>query len=131
MPDTQPPFIFTLSPEEYQVELFELVEWVNGFIVPVYVTSRTPSSRAPWCANWWEHPEAVGRLHSVWLAYQAMSDTTEAGATAPHEWHRDHLDPAMAQLRTPDGPFAGCMTKPNQPNHYPPQPVTVVDYTDS
>ena len=124
----QPPFIFSLSVDEYQLELVELANWVNGFLVPVYVTSRTPSSRLPWCAQWWEHPEAVGRLHSVWLAYQAMSDTDSAGATAPNEWHRDHLDPAMGQLRAPDGPFSGCMTKPHQVTHNPPQEVVVVDY---
>ncbi|GHD31230.1 DUF4913 domain-containing protein [Nocardiopsis kunsanensis] len=125
----QPPFIFALTPDEYTVELAQLTTWVNGFLVPVYVTSRIPSSRAPWCARWWKHPEAIGRLHALWLAYQAMSDTGGAGITAPHEWHRDHLDPALASLRAPDGPFSGCMTKPHQDTHNPPPEVTVVDHT--
>lgn len=116
-------------PKGYRDELGDLAEWVNGSVVPVYVATRVPSFQTPWCATWWERPEAVGRLHAIWLAYQAMSDTAEADATAPHEWHRDHLDPAMGQLRAPDRPFAGCMTKPGQISHNPSPGVSVVEYT--
>lgn len=123
----QPPFIFTLDPDAYTSELAQLTTWVNGFLVPVYVTSRIPSSRSPWCARWWEHPEAIGRLHALWLAYQAMSNTDSAGITAPHEWHRDHLDPALTSLRSPDGPFSGCMTKPHQDTHNSPPEVVVLE----
>ncbi|WP_199493442.1 DUF4913 domain-containing protein [Marinitenerispora sediminis] len=122
-------YLFAITDDAEYAEAFQgLVTWVNGFIVPVYVTARVPSSRFPWCATWWEHPEALGRLHSLWLAYTALTaDLEEAGGTGPSMWHRDHLDPIMQQLRAPDGPFAGCMTKPGVVNHVASQEVAVVE----
>ncbi|MET9991078.1 DUF4913 domain-containing protein [Streptomyces mutabilis] len=70
---------------------------------------RRPAARsgAPWCPRWWEHLEAVARLHALWLAWQELTDP-RAGAVGPSVWHRDHLAPAMSELRDPAGPFAGC-----------------------
>ncbi|CAM4030002.1 DUF4913 domain-containing protein [Nocardiopsis rhodophaea] len=120
-------FIYHSDPETYHEHLEELAEWVNGFIVPVFVGARPPSSRMPWCAAWWKHIEAIGRLDALWLSYQELSVTEESGSTGPSVWFRDHLDPIMTQLRAPDGPFAGCMTKPGTPNHNDPQKVAVVE----
>ena len=79
-------FIFNLSRDEYRGELAALVSWVNDFLIPVYAG---PVTR--WCPAWWEHHEAVGRLHALRI------------------WHRDHLDPVLDRLFAPDGPFVNCL----------------------
>ncbi|MFJ9468718.1 DUF4913 domain-containing protein [Streptomyces caniferus] len=107
-------FIPALGGEAYAVELAALSDWVNYLFLPVY--GREISTNRPWCAQWHEHPEAVARLHALWLAWQQLTDA-EAGLSGPSTWHRDHLDQALVHLRTPDGPFAACTTSPTRPNH--------------
>ncbi|WP_328940919.1 DUF4913 domain-containing protein [Streptomyces sp. NBC_00250] len=107
-------FIVALGGEEYAVELAALGDWVNHLLLPVY--GREISTTRPWCAQWYEHPEAVARLHALWLAWQQLTDT-EAGLAGPSTWHRDHLDQTLVHLRAPDGPFAACTTSPARPNH--------------
>lgn len=107
-------FILALGGEAYATELAALSDWVDYLLLPVY--GREISTTRPWCARWHEHPEAVARLHALWLAWQQLTDT-EAGLSGPSTWHRDHLDQALAQLRAPDGPFAACTTSPTRPNH--------------
>ncbi|MFI1367970.1 DUF4913 domain-containing protein [Streptomyces griseochromogenes] len=107
-------FILALGGEAYAVELAALSDWVNYLFLPVY--GREISTTRPWCAQWHEHPEAVARLHALWLAWQQLTDT-EAGLSGPSTWHRDHLDQALVHLRAPDGPFAACTTSTTRPNH--------------
>lgn len=107
-------FILALGGSEYAAELTALTDWVDYLLLPVY--GREISSTRPWCAQWHEHPEAVARLHALWLAWQQCTDV-EAGLSGPSTWHRDHLDQTMAHLRAPDGPFAACTTSPTRPNH--------------
>ncbi|MFE5733540.1 DUF4913 domain-containing protein [Streptomyces sp. NPDC056528] len=107
-------FILALGGEAYASELAALADWVNYLFLPVY--GREISTMRPWCAQWHEHPEAVARLHALWLAWQQFTDT-EAGLSGPSTWHRDHLDQTLAHLRAPDGPFAACTTSANRPNH--------------
>ncbi|MFJ6518682.1 DUF4913 domain-containing protein [Streptomyces filamentosus] len=107
-------FIVALGGEAYAVELAAISNWVNHLLLPVY--GREISTTRPWCAQWHEHPEAVARLHALWLAWQQLTDT-EAGLAGPSTWHRDHLDQALVHLRAPDGPFAACTTSPTRPNH--------------
>lgn len=107
-------FILALGGEAYAVELAALSDWVNYLFLPVY--GREISTTRPWCDRWHEHPEAVARLHALWLAWQQFTDA-EAGLSGPSTWHRDHLDQALLHLRAPDGPFAACTTSPTRPNH--------------
>ncbi|WP_326657795.1 DUF4913 domain-containing protein [Streptomyces sp. NBC_00385] len=107
-------FILALDDEAYTVELAALTTWVNHLFLPVY--GREVSSSRPWCAQWHEHPEAVARLHALWLAWQQFTDA-EAGLSGPSTWHRDHLDHTLVHLRAPDGPFGACTTSPVRPNH--------------
>lgn len=115
-PDSGPAsvFILALGGETYATELAALAGWVHHLFLPVY--GREISTTRPWCAKWYEHPEAVARLHGLWLAWQQLTDAA-AGLTGPSTWHRDHLDHALAQLRAPDGPFAACTTSPARPTH--------------
>jgi hypothetical protein len=113
---TVPTFILHLkagSPAE-DAELDQLIKWVHDLLVPSYVT--TVSSTRTWCTRWWEHPTARARLHALWLAWQELT-IPAAGHTGPSVWHRDHLDPAMGELRSPDGPFRRCMLDVEHPEH--------------
>ncbi|MFF3750546.1 DUF4913 domain-containing protein [Streptomyces sp. NPDC002018] len=107
-------FILALDGKAYVTELAALTDWVNYLFLPVY--GREISTTRPWCDQWHEHPEAVARLHALWLAWQQLTDA-EAGLSGPSTWHRDHLDHTLAHLRAPDGPFAACTTSPTRPNH--------------
>ncbi|MCG3039014.1 DUF4913 domain-containing protein [Streptomyces sp. S1A] len=107
-------FILALDEDAYAAELKALRFWVDNLLLPVY--GREITTNRPWCRQWYEHPEAVARLHALWLAWQQLTDV-EAGPAGPSTWHRDHLDPTLLQLRAPDGPFAACTTNPGRPNH--------------
>ncbi|MFC9534882.1 DUF4913 domain-containing protein [Streptomyces sp. NPDC056975] len=107
-------FILALDGTMYTNELAALTHWVDDLLLPVY--GREVTTSRPWCQQWQEHPEAVARLHALWLAWQQLTDV-EAGLTGPSTWHRDHLDPTLLQLRTPDGPFGACTTSATRPNH--------------
>ncbi len=107
-------FILALDEEAYEAELKALRFWVDNLLLPTY--GREVTTNRPWCRQWYEHPEAVARLHALWLAWQQLTDV-EAGLSGPNTWHRDHLDPTLMQLRAPDGPFAACTTNPGRPNH--------------
>lgn len=107
-------FILALGAKAYAEELAALTNWVHDLLLPVY--GREITTGRPWCLQWQEHPEAVARLHALWLAWQQLTDV-EAGLTGPSTWHRDHLDPALLQLRTPDGPFGACTTSAARPHH--------------
>ncbi|WP_026328410.1 DUF4913 domain-containing protein [Streptomyces sulphureus] len=107
-------FILAMAGQAYAEELAALKTWVEDLLLPVY--GREITSTRPWCPQWTEHPEAVARLHALWLAWQQFTDA-EAGLAGPSLWHRDHLDPTLMQLRAPDGPFSACTTSPSRPNH--------------
>ncbi|MEV4079151.1 DUF4913 domain-containing protein [Nonomuraea fuscirosea] len=123
-PPPGPSFIVRLNPTEYAVELSLLKQWVDHLLIPTYLSERTPSSAAPWCPAWWEHEEAVARLHGLWLAWQYWTDPEAGGFTGPDTWHRDCLDPAIRELRAPHGPLHRCMISPDKPAHRPARAVT-------
>ncbi|MFJ5301719.1 DUF4913 domain-containing protein [Streptomyces sp. NPDC088350] len=102
---TTPEFIFYLEDDGYNAELQKLTSWVRYLIMPYY--GRERSSDAPWCSRWWEHPEAVGRFHALWMAWDDLTGW-DTDLTGPSVWHRDHLGPVLRALRHPAGPFAGC-----------------------
>ncbi|MCM1967977.1 DUF4913 domain-containing protein [Streptomyces sp. G1] len=116
LPDEGPSSIFILALDgtTYVEELDALTNWVHNLLLPVY--GREITTGRPWCRQWAEHPEAVARLHGLWLAWQQLTDV-EAGLVGPATWHRDHLDPTWQQLRSPDGPFGACTTSPARPAH--------------
>jgi len=109
-------FILALADDEYAVELAALRNWVDQLLLPAY--GREISTTQPWCDQWFsdDHLEAVARLHALWLAWQQLTDT-EGGLAGPSTWHRDHLGPALAELRSPAGPFGACTTNAARTNH--------------
>ncbi|PPK93167.1 uncharacterized protein DUF4913 [Kineococcus xinjiangensis] len=58
-----------------------------------------------WCPQWWRHGEAVLRLDALWRSWEFLRLDPDTGMSL---WMRDHLDPHMAVLLDPEGPFRGC-----------------------
>jgi hypothetical protein len=110
-----PVFILRLGDPAFTMELPLLMQWIDDLLIPCYLREPTPTE--PWCPTWWEHEEALARLHALWMAWQELTDPEAGGWTGPSSWHRDHLDPAIRELRAPDGPFARCMTDLERPIH--------------
>lgn len=120
--ESKPLFILYLDGAEYARQLRRLTLWVHHVLLPVYGSEVTSST--PWCTRWWAHPEAIARLHGLWLAW---GDLTGPGSDAlgPATWHRDHLTSVMNTLRSTDGPFAGC--KPGNHRKSDPFPIAEED----
>ncbi|MFF8480951.1 DUF4913 domain-containing protein [Streptomyces antibioticus] len=116
-PERRSPFILYKEGAEYDQALSGLALWVEHLLLPVY--GRETTSSQPWCPRWWEHLEAVARLHALWLAWQGLTDAT-ADLTGPAVWHQSYLTPVMSDLRDPSGPFAGCKEGTHRPK---PPPV--------
>ncbi|MEY9956821.1 DUF4913 domain-containing protein [Streptacidiphilus sp. MAP5-52] len=110
----EPLFIVAFDDPDYYAELALMTPWVDQIFSAIY--GPEPTAQRPWCVRWPEHPEAVARLHALWLAWQG-SITPEAGAAGPSAWHRDHLEPALAKLRGADGPFAACTSSGGHVSH--------------
>ncbi len=104
-PASPPRFILYMEGHAYAQTLRQLTLWTHHVLLPVY--GRELTSTAPWCARWWEHPEAVAQLHGLWLAWGELTGP-RSGMCGPANWHRDYLGPVMTALRDPMGPFAGC-----------------------
>ncbi|MFF2848460.1 DUF4913 domain-containing protein [Streptomyces sp. NPDC058001] len=121
-PLAPPLFILYLEGPAYAHTLRQLTLWTHHVLLPVY--GREVTSASPWCARWWEHPEAIAQLHGLWLAW---GDLTGPGSplTGPAMWHRDYMSPVMATLRDPQGPFAGC-----KPGMHRGKETPVVDVVD-
>ncbi|MCW7944358.1 hypothetical protein AAW14_20385 [Streptomyces hygroscopicus] len=102
--------------EDFTAALHDLMRWVNHLLLPVY--GRETSTSAPWCPRWWEHMEAIAQLYGLWMAWQELTGS-KAPLTGPASWHRDFLQPVMASLRDPSGPFAGCKAGGHRPKEPP------------
>ncbi|MEV7122885.1 DUF4913 domain-containing protein [Kitasatospora griseola] len=95
-------------------EVRTMTPWVDHILLSAY--GAEIASGRPWCTRWPEHDEALARIHHCWLAWQELTDA-RSGATGPSVWQRDHLEPLLLKLRSPDGPFSACTTNPDHPHH--------------
>lgn len=82
----------------------DVAEFVREWLAVHYARSTDGGSNA-WCADWRLHPEAVSRLTALWLAYEHLHGQPGTGLSV---FWRDHADPCMARLLSPDGTFARC-----------------------
>lgn len=81
-----------------------MLEWFETWLRPMYRRS-THGDQRDWCAQWWQHEEAVSRLDALWRAWEALRLDPGTGLSV---WWRDHADHHMAALLDPDGPFKAC-----------------------
>lgn len=80
----------------------DLESWVHEFFV---LTFGRHSENLRWCAQWWDHPEAVFRLDALWRTWEAASLDPVRGVA---DWIQNRLDPNLVELFSVDGPFALC-----------------------
>ena len=96
---------------------------VNRFVVdhlaPMY--RRRIGATYAWCPEWWRHAEAAARLEALWLAWEYFR-LESPPTTGMSVWFRDHADPHMGVLLSPDGPFKGCSPDDGHDPHTPPLP---------
>jgi Domain of unknown function (DUF4913) len=80
--------------------------WVSSWLCPNL--EREIKRTFEWCPQWWDHPEAVQRLESLWRAWEILRLN---GGTGMSTWWVDHADHHLALLCNPDiGPFGHCHT---------------------
>ncbi|ONH33425.1 MULTISPECIES: DUF4913 domain-containing protein [Protofrankia] len=94
-----------------------VTDWVEQYFRVAY--PRSTGGEFRWCAQWWDHLEAVIRLEALWRAWEhARTDPNTGIAT----WHTTLLDPQLAVLCGPSGPFRACRPDRHEPDR--PLPVT-------
>lgn len=89
--------------EEAQLFYRSVDEFVSEFLIYAYRRRINGRDRV-WSAEWWRHEEAIMRLEALWRAWEHLRLDPALGMSV---WWRDHADPHMAALMSPDGPFAG------------------------
>jgi hypothetical protein len=70
-----------------------------------HLYTRRLGQSSIWCPEWFRHAEALSRLDAIWRAWEHLRLDPATGMSV---WWRDHADPHMMVLLSPDGPFAGC-----------------------
>src|SRR5215470_9129732 len=78
-------------------------DWVTDYFLPMF--RRTLGGEFRWCAQWWQHGEAISRLSSLWHAWEALRLQPGTGIVS---WYRDHLDHQLPILMGARGPFYQC-----------------------
>jgi Domain of unknown function (DUF4913) len=101
------------SPASLEPRFENLVAWVAGYFAPTFGRLARSSAASAWCARWWDHPEAVLRLDALWCTWEVAA-AAEGGDLS--EWIRLNLDPNLAALASPDGPFAACTAEHHTPD---------------
>ena len=78
-------------------------EWVTSHFLPMF--RRPLGGEFRWCAQWWQHAEAITRLTALWHTWEALRLQPGTGMAT---WLRDHLDHQLPILLGRSGPFAQC-----------------------
>lgn len=81
-------------------------DFVDQFILVTYATTAGRIEDENWAPEWWSHPEAMLRLHGLWMLYETMRK--ESPATYIDPFLRLSCDYHMRFLMQPDGVFAAC-----------------------
>ena len=87
-----------------------LLEFVVEGFAPVYCRATSPIVR--WCPRWWDHAEAIYRLEALWRTWELYRLEPRLGIAS---WLRDYLDPQLAALTSPTGPFSQCTDDRHSP----------------
>jgi hypothetical protein len=107
-PAEQPPAGHPPAEPVPRPDLATVHAWVDRHIAPLVrkTTTTGEGGGIRWCRDWTRHFDAVERLTALYLAYQQFSaDSAPAWRSV---FLRDHLDPHLATLTSPYGPFHAC-----------------------
>jgi Domain of unknown function (DUF4913) len=122
---TSPPAGSTEGPKSAEgVDMRVLVAWVENNVTTLIARKVPTTDGAPrWCAQWWDHAEAIARLEAARQAWTALSTTGGTGLVT----YFDYLDRVVLAVLTSDtGPFARCNPRTHTPDrtlgHTPPPP---------
>jgi hypothetical protein len=102
-----------------ETEWDQLEMWINDVFLDLI--EQTHSNRLRWCPNWWEHPEMVARLWTLYLGWtQVINDGSALDFSL---WILDHLDRHCERLFRADGPASAC--NQFERGHTPPRERTI------
>lgn len=82
-------------------------EWVDTIYTTTYIRRAAGSGQVRWCAQWWQHAEAIVRLSALWRTWEAARANTEDPA-AMANWLVHYLDTINPVLLSAEGPFGNC-----------------------
>jgi Domain of unknown function (DUF4913) len=85
--------------------------FVEGYVAKLYkreVTVEGSEKTFRWCPRWHAHGEVWARMNALWRAFEhlRLGENTELSSF----WLM-HLDPHMAQILDPNGPFKYCTVR--------------------
>jgi len=107
------------APSVPQLYYPALPAFVENFLAPTYRRSLSAHTMT-WCAEWWQHPEAMIRLDALWRAWEHLRLEPALGISV---WLRDHADHHMRVLLSTEGPFHGCTPDRHTPRPLPALPT--------
>lgn len=85
--------------------------WLSAIVARKLSTS--PGKNRVFCPSWWEHPEVVVRLHSLWTAWEAATAAEDGAAMSG--WWVHHADPQLrTMLDAEHGPMYRCSRDSHQ-----------------
>jgi hypothetical protein len=107
-----------------------LYAWVDEHITPLVrrVTATGEGGGVRWCRQWWLHHDAIERFTALYLVFDELSK--EDNISWLSAYLRDHLDPHLATLTSPYGPFYACSPQ-RHTDTASPLGHTALDLTDS
>lgn len=90
--------------------------WVTEQFLPC-VEREAIGDHFKWCAQWWDHEEALYELEAMWRSWeQAKEDEANGHAW----WLREVFTPiGVGLLLSGTGPFARCRAVPGEERHDP------------
>ena len=98
------------SPPTAAEQRTAFIKWVQLQLSRVEAYGQPVRKQAPWCREWWKHPEVVQRLHVAWRAYlKAAKLQAEGDGLAKSAWWIQHWDHhARIIFDEQYGPFRAC-----------------------
>ncbi|MDQ0540781.1 hypothetical protein QF011_003359 [Curtobacterium flaccumfaciens] len=86
------------------------IKWVQLQFSRVEAYGQPVRKQAPWCPEWWKHPEVVQRLYVSWRGYlKAAKLQAEGDGLAKSAWWVQHWDHhARIIFDEQYGPFRAC-----------------------
>lgn len=89
--------------------------WFDSWLSAILARklSSTEGKNRVFCPRWWEHPEVVVRLHSLWTAWEAATAADDGAAMSG--WWVHHADPQLrTMLDAEHGPMFRCSSEGHQ-----------------
>jgi len=95
-----------MTAKSHEFKFQTVYEFVDQFILVTYATPPSRTLSVNWAPQWWSHPEAMLRLHTLWMSYETMRK--DAPATFLEPFLRLSCDYHMRYLMQEGGVFAAC-----------------------